>query len=88
MNLHAEVDAFHPSDNTETVSAGAELRWREIWALRAGYQDIGRTDAEGGLCLGGGLQHELGGLDLQLDYAWTDFGRLDDASRLTLVVMF
>lgn len=82
------VDAYQPSDNTESVSVGGEWAWRETLALRAGYQNLFQADLEGGLTLGGGLAYRFGGLGLRVDYAWNDFGRLGAAQRVTLGVSF
>jgi len=88
LRLWTEVDAFHPSDNTETVSTGVELTWRDAWALRGGYDNLGRSDGESGLTLGGGVKLDVQTLDVEVDYCWADYGRLEETHRLTLVVMF
>jgi hypothetical protein len=82
------VDAFHPSDNSESVSMGAEWMFMKIFALRGGYQHLFQQDSEVGLTLGAGLQYSLDDIRLNLDYAWARFGRLDYAQRITLGVRF
>lgn len=83
------LDAFHPSDNTESVSAGAELAYRELFAVRAGWQNAFLEDAELGLTLGLGIQGDLDdALDYRLDYAWADHGRLGAAHRFSLGIGF
>ena len=82
------VDAFHPSDNTESISMGAEWMFKNLFAVRAGYQNLFQQDSEVGLTLGAGLLYEVGGYNFQFDYAWADFGRLKDTQRLTLGVSF
>ena len=42
------VDAFHPSDNTESVSPGAEYAFQRLVSLRAGYQNLFLEDSEVG----------------------------------------
>jgi hypothetical protein len=86
--LQVAVDAFHPSDNTESVSVGAEWLFFDTFALRGGYQNLFLQDSEVGLTLGAGLRYEANGLNLLFDYAWADYGRLDKVQRLTLGVMF
>lgn len=80
------ADAFHPSDNTESLSFGAEWLWRDSLALRSGFQHLAQEDAEGGLTLGAGLAGSIGERRFHFDYAWTDHGRLDAAHRLTFEV--
>lgn len=86
--LQVAVDAFHPSDNAESVSMGAEWLLFNTFALRGGYQHLFLQDAEAGLTLGAGLQYDTNGLRLVFDYAWADYGRLQKAQRLTLGIMF
>lgn len=80
------VDAFHPSDNTESVSTGLEWTWKESVSLRAGYQNLFQEDSEVGLALGAGLEGALEERRFGFDYAWADHGRLDRTHRLTFVV--
>ena len=47
--LAVEVDAFHPSDNSESMSFGSELLLSNRLAVRAGYQNAFQTDSEVGL---------------------------------------
>ncbi len=82
------VDAFHPNDNEESVSAGAEWSWREMIALRGGYQDLFLGDAETGLTLGFGVRGALEGTKFDFDYAWADHGRLNETHRVTFVLGF
>jgi hypothetical protein len=82
------VDAFHPSDNTESISVGAEWTAFEIFSLRGGYQNIKLEDAEVGLTLGAGVHYAVNGVNLYFDYGWADHGRLEKTQRMTLGVMF
>ena len=82
------LDAFHPSDNTESVSVGAEWSWKETVALRAGYQNLYQEDSETGLALGIGLRGNLGSNLFQFDYAWADHSRLQETHRMTFAVTF
>jgi hypothetical protein len=86
--LTLALDAFQPSDNTESVSLGAEWAYRDLLAVRAGYQNLFQEDAESGLTLGGGLRYGFGGLGVRFDYGWNAFGRLGSAHRLTLGLGF
>ncbi|TPW17710.1 MAG: hypothetical protein FD129_268 [bacterium] len=82
------VDAFHPSDNSESVSAGAEWLFRDTLALRAGYQQLFQTDSDVGVTLGVGLRGGLGYSRFHLDYSWADHAYLDETHRLTLALDF
>jgi hypothetical protein len=87
-NLQVAVDAFHPSDNTEGVSAGAELEYGRQLALRAGWQDAFQQDTEVGLTLGGGVKGKLDVYGYRVDYAWADHRRLGGTHRVTVGLQF
>lgn len=86
--LNVAVDAFHPSDNSESVSFGAEWVLRDVLALRAGYQNLGLEDSEVGLTAGVGVKGRLTDYRYHLDYAWADQGRLDASHRMSVGVTF
>ena len=86
--LHVAVNAFHPSDNTESVSFGAEWTLLKTFSVRAGYQNLYLKDSEVGLTLGAGLNYELEDYGFRFDYAWADYGRLENTQRFTLGVVF
>ncbi len=86
--LLLEVDAFHPSDNTESMSLGAEWTWKEALSLRSGYQNLAQKDSEVGLTLGIGLRGRIGQPEFHFDYAWADYGRLEETHRLTFVLTY
>ncbi len=78
------ADAYQPSDNTNSVSLGAEWSYADLLFLRGGYENLFQEDAEGGLTLGGGLRYKLSGFGLGFDYAWGDHGLLGSTQRFTL----
>jgi long-subunit fatty acid transport protein len=86
--LHLAVNAFHPNDNNESISLGAEWLMMNTLALRAGYQNLFLKDSEAGLTLGAGFQLKISGYNLSVDYAWADYGRLINAQRFTAGIMF
>ena len=87
--LTLATDAIHPSDNMESVHLGMEYALKEMLFLRAGYQSLFLEDSEEGLTFGGGLWLRfLGNLQFRLDYAYADFGRLENAQRLSLGIIF
>lgn len=86
--IQLALDAYHPSDNQESVSFGGEWLFFKTFAVRAGYQNLFLTDSEVGLTLGAGLQYQMDDMNLNFDYAWLDNGRLKYTQKLTLGVTF
>ncbi|MEW5798088.1 MAG: PorV/PorQ family protein [Bacteroidota bacterium] len=82
------VDAFHPSDNTESMSIGVEYMFERFLFLRAGYQNMFLQDSEVGLTLGAGIEYEMSGYVFNFDYGWADHGRLKEAHRVTVGLSF
>jgi hypothetical protein len=78
------VEAQHPSDNSECLNLGAEWRFREVLALRLGYNSLFQVDSEYGLTAGAGLMWDGLGYLLRFDYAWTSHQRLGSLHHLTL----
>jgi hypothetical protein len=85
---HFVVDAFQPSDNTNSVSFGGEWTFMNVLSLRGGYQQLFQQDSETGLTLGVGLNVGVSGYVLRVDYAWNDYGRIGDVQRFTLGFSF
>ncbi len=86
--LNLAVNAFHPNDNEESISLGAEWTMLRVLALRAGYQNLFLKDSEAGLTLGIGLKLGFGAQYFQVDYAWADYGRLQNTQRFSLAFGF
>ena len=82
------VDAFHPSDNTESVSFGAEWTFMDIFSARAGYQNLFLQDSNVGLTLGAGISYDVTGFGFRFDYAWNDYDLLGNTQRFTLGIVF
>ncbi len=83
------TDAAHPYDNAEFVNVGAEYRFRDLLALRAGYRNLFDSESEQNLTLGGGLGVRLSrSARVQLDYAYAAFGRLGNTHWYTLNLAF
>ena len=87
-SLQLAVDAFHPSDNTEGMSAGAELEYARRFALRAGWQDAFQRDTEFGLTLGGGVRGKLDVYGYRVDYGWAEHRQLGSTHRVTIGLTF
>jgi len=87
--LWVSIDAVHPSDNVESVNAGAEYVLMDMFALRGGYASMFSDDSEQGMTLGAGLKYAFGGsLALKVDYAYESFGRFDNIQKFTLALGF
>ncbi|MYI67489.1 MAG: UPF0164 family protein [Boseongicola sp. SB0673_bin_14] len=89
--LTLALDANHPNDNSERLNIGMEYWYRRMAAIRAGYKfRLGedRVDDEEGLTLGLGIHLTLGRRLLSLDYAFADFGHLQQAHRVSLGLQF
>lgn len=86
--LFLAIDAFHPSDNSESMSFGGEYRFMNTFALRAGYQNLFQKDSEVGLSLGGGLWWDIANYVIHIDYSWNDHLRLGDVQRITIGMEF
>jgi long-subunit fatty acid transport protein len=82
------ADAFHPSDNTESVSFGAEWTFMDIFSARAGYQNLFLEDSNVGLTLGAGVNYDVTGFGFRFDYAWNDYDLLGNTQRFSLGIAF
>jgi len=80
------MEAKHPNDNEQQASLGTEYCFQQKYFLRAGYK---LNYEEQGLTFGGGLRAPLSDRnELVLDYAWSDFGRLESVHRFSLGFKF
>ena len=89
--LTLALDANHPNDNSERLNIGMEYWFKKMAAIRGGYKfRLGEDwrDDEDGLTLGLGIHLTLGKRLLALDYAYADFGRLQQAHRVSLGLQF
>ncbi len=87
--LVLSTDAAHPNDNSEYLNLGGEYVFRDLIALRAGYRNLFEEDGEQGLTFGGGLNLRLDrALRARFDYAYADFGRLEQTHWFTVDLAF
>jgi hypothetical protein len=83
LTLVAEF--LHPSDGPEKVNTGAEYWFNNILALRAGYRF--NYDEES-YTFGAGLKYGVDDFAGRVDYAFADFGLLEQVHMFTLGINF
>lgn len=89
--LTVALDGNHPNDNSERLNLGFEYWYKKAAALRAGYKfRLGpdQSEDEEGLTLGLGIHLKFSNTTLSLDYAFADFGILQNAHRVSLGLKF
>ena len=95
--LMLAVDTIKPLDSQQLLYGGAELSFYDLLFLRGGYKfnysgadDGGTSDRDAvnasieGVSLGGGLQYEISGYAIAIDYAFTQMDLLDNVNRISL----
>ena len=81
-SLLIAVDAIHPRDYTERINLGGEYWFmNNMIALRAGYKF--NYDEEG-FCAGFGVKRTISGIDIKLDYSYSEFGVFNTVNRVSL----
>jgi len=89
IRLKAALDATHPNDNTEYVNTGLELAYDELIFLRGGYKSIFLDNSEQGITLGFGINYEMtSGLFLKVNYAYANYGRLENIQYFDIGIVF
>lgn len=87
--LVLSTDAAHPNDNSEYINVGGEYSFRGLIALRGGYRNLFEEDGEQGLTFGAGLNLRVDrSLRARFDYAYADFGRLEQTHWFTVDLSF
>lgn len=82
------ADALHPNDNAESVNVGGEYQFQNLIALRGGYRSLFLPDSEEGFTAGAGLNYRFPGFGFRVDYAYEDFGRLNNIQKFTIQLQF
>ncbi|MFO7444888.1 MAG: PorV/PorQ family protein [Ignavibacteriaceae bacterium] len=83
------ADALHPNDNAESLNIGAEYVFMNMIAIRGGYKSLFLENSEEGLTLGFGVNYDFDpSLGLFFDYAFQEFGRLDNTQQFSVGVKF
>ena len=87
--LKVGLDAIVPNDNDQYLNVGAEYIYNDFLALRGGYKALFLEDSEEGLTFGIGIKSSLFGENkLQFDYAYGDFGILNNIQEFALSFSF
>jgi len=86
----ATMDAIHPNNDYESLNIGGEFAFMEFLMIRGGYNSLLLKDGEGGLSLGVGVNSTMLFSDaiFQFDYAFRDFGRLQNVHMFSLEFKF
>lgn len=84
------ADAIHPNNNYQSMNFGFEATYNESIFVRGGYQSAFMKEAEGGLSFGVGVSSKLVLSDafINFDYAFRDFGRLQNVNTFSLTIKF
>jgi len=83
------LDAVVPNNNQQFLNVGGEYWLHNFIALRAGYRSLGMKDSQEGVTFGAGIKQKLFGQGgLQLDYAYSDFGLLNNVQEFSLSIFF
>jgi len=88
--LIVSVDGLNPSDNAQSVNAGAEFSmFNNMFVLRGGYNELFLKDHERGLSFGTGFNINIEDyFNLNISYAFQEFKHLNDVNRFTLLLLF
>jgi len=82
--LTASLDGIQPNDSRELGAFGLEYSYRNTFFARVGYEYSSETGYERGLTAGAGFAYELTpNLNAKIDYAYADFGILEQVHRFT-----
>lgn len=82
------VDAVHPNDNKEYLNLGTEVKLYNMISLRTGFRQLLLEQREGGLTFGFGVDLNVMNVNLKVDYANVDYGRLDHQNKFSLIFSF
>jgi len=83
------VEARHPNDNNENLSFGLEYGIKRRFFLRGGYQALFEDQSEKGFTLGTGFKFFVTETTpFSIDYAYADWGRLNNVHRFSLEIQF
>lgn len=84
------ADAIVPNNDYKSINIGTEISILDYIQIRGGYNSLFLDDAEGGLSFGVGLNSKmlLSVATVNFDYAYRDFGRLNNIHTFSLGLTF
>lgn len=88
ITVTALADGNQPNDNSEYLNSGLEVAIKNVLFLRGGYKALFLDDSEQGLTLGAGLRYDAVGTNVKLDFAWADYGRLNNVKFVTFAIRY
>ncbi len=88
--LTIAIDAVHPNNDYQSMNFGAEFGFMQFIFFRAGYQNAFLIDSEGGLSFGVGVNSKMlfSETVVKFDYAYSDFGRLENVHMFSIALQF
>jgi hypothetical protein len=83
------VDGVAPNDNNVYTNIGGEYNYGKLIYLRGGYKTLFLENSQEGYTLGAGLNTKIvGRTKIAFDYAYGDFGLLDNTQEFTISIYF
>ncbi len=83
------IDASHPNNNYESINIGGEYTYNDLISIRGGYKSMFLRDSEESFTLGAGIKQTLlANVSIKFDYAYVDFGRLNNIQKFSVGVIF
>lgn len=77
------TDSVVPSDNSTNLNVGGQIAIQDAFFVRTGWQALGQKNNESGFTAGLGVKYFVPGLsEVKLDYAFSDYGIIDDVHIL------
>lgn len=88
--LTVSADALVPNNDYQSLNVGAEFTFMDVLSLRGGYNSLFLQDSEGGLTFGVGVNSQmlLSLATVYFDYAYRDFGRLNNVHNFSIGIKF
>ncbi len=84
-SIMVSTEFVHPNNYTDRVNTGIEYTFMKTVSLRAGYQSNQDIFGWSG---GVGLEHEIGGTQLEVDYSYSSTQYFNGVNRFSLNVAF
>jgi len=83
------LDAQYPNNDFESMNVGVEYNFGNRLSLRGGYRGILLDDTEESFTFGAGLNFPVvGNVMLHFDFAYADFGLLENVQKYSLGIDF